>query len=115
MIGEFLEKLWQELVIRNASESHDQPGIEKKKEGRVLSVSSTSCVYCLGEHQSKECSQVKNPDKRKNILRNYNRCFQCLRKGHMQRKCKEKRACDKCEKTSYIHRYAWRMQHQTCM
>ena len=48
MIGEFLEKLWQE--------SHDQPGIERKKEGRVLSVRSTSRVYCLGEHQSKECS-----------------------------------------------------------
>ena len=101
LIGEFLEKLWQELVIRSASESHDQPGIERKKESRVLSVSSTSCVYCLGEHQSKECSQVKDPDKRRNILRKYNRCSQCLRKGHMQRKCKEKRTCDKCKKTGH--------------
>ena len=101
MIGGFLEKLWQELVIRSASEPHDQPGIERKKKGRVLSVSSTSCVYFLGEHQSKECSQVKDPDKRRNILRKYNRCFQCLRKGHMQRKFKEKRACEKCMKTGH--------------
>ncbi|XP_065069773.1 uncharacterized protein LOC135694821 [Rhopilema esculentum] len=101
MIGEFLDKLWQELVIRSASESQDQPVIERRREGRVLLVNSTSCVYCLGEHQSRECSQVKDPDKRKDILRKYNRCFQCLRKGHPQRKCRDKRQCDKCKKTGH--------------
>ena len=101
MIGEFLDKLWQELVIRSASESQDQPVIERRREGRVLSVNSISCVYCLGEHQSRECSQVKDPDKRKDILRKYNRCFQCLRKGHPQRKCRDERQCDKCKKTGH--------------
>eukprot|EP00795_Rhopilema_esculentum_P013887 gene13887-4838_t len=89
MIGEFLDKLWQELVIRSASESQDQPVFERRREGRVLSVNSTSCVYCLGEHQSRECSQVKDPDKRKDILQ------------HPQRKCRDKRQCDKCKKTGH--------------
>ena len=74
-IGEFLEQFWQELVLRSADESHEEPTVGRKREGRVLAVNSTACVYCLGEHASSECSQIEDIDKRKGILRKYNRCF----------------------------------------
>ena len=115
LIGEFLEKLWQELVIRSASESHDQPGIERKKEGRVLSVSSTSCVYCLGEHLSKECSQVKDSDKRRNILRKYNIASSALERDTCRENARKRGHVRNARKRVIIHRYAWRMRHQTCM
>eukprot|EP00794_Sanderia_malayensis_P016438 gene16438-18073_t len=100
-IAEFLEQLWKELVIRSANEVNDQSAFERKREGKLLSVNSTSCVYCLGEHQSKDCTQIVDVNKRKATLRKYKRCFKCLRKGHVVKNCRDRGQCDKCKKSGH--------------
>ncbi len=89
------------MVIRSANEVSDQSAVERKREGRLLSVNSISCVYCLGEHLSKDCSQIVEVNKRKEVLRKYKRCFKCLKKGHVIKNCRDKKNCDKCKKSGH--------------
>jgi hypothetical protein len=44
-----------------------------------------ACAFCLGDHRHEECKRVENAEKRKEILRKYSRCFNCLKKGHLAR------------------------------
>eukprot|EP00794_Sanderia_malayensis_P006640 gene6640-7388_t len=100
-ITEFLEQLWKELVIRSANEVNDQSAFERKRERKLLSVNSTSCVYCLGEHRSKDCTQIVDVNKKKATSRKYKRCFKCLRKGHVARNCRDRGQCGKCKKSGH--------------
>ena len=67
MIGEFLEKLWQELSIRGTNGSQEKSG-DRAKEGRLLFVSRVGCVYFLGNLLSKDCGQVTDLWRRKDSL-----------------------------------------------
>ena len=40
------------------------------------------CAFCNGEHYSSACEEVKEIQKRKNILRRDKPCFLCLSVGH---------------------------------
>ena len=100
-IGEFLEQLWKELIIRSAMEVRDHPMVERKRKGKLLLVNSTSCMYCLGTHMSKDCTQIAEVKKRKEILRKCRRCFKCLRKGHVVKNCRGKHQCDSCENSDH--------------
>ena len=51
------------------------------------------CVYCNGEHYSASCMRVVNVNDRKDILRKYDRCFNCLKSHHKSRDCDSRRTC----------------------
>ena len=55
-----------------------------------------SCYFCTNEHYSNECTVVKDVEKRKSILREAKRCFNCLRTGHIVKDCLSKSRCKKC-------------------
>ena len=61
------------------------------------------CVYCNGEHYSASCMRVVNVNDRKDILRKYGRCFNCLKPHHKSRDCDSRRTC----------RYCHRKHHQS--
>ncbi|XP_046848071.1 uncharacterized protein LOC124441651 [Xenia sp. Carnegie-2017] len=54
------------------------------------------CVYCQGSHYSASCEEVKGREARVKILRDSNRCFICLKKGHQASKCIVTRKCRHC-------------------
>ena len=55
-----------------------------------------SCAFCLGAHRHEDCKRVDNAEKRKELLRRYSRCFNCLKKGHLARNCSIKVKCNAC-------------------
>ena len=54
------------------------------------------CAYCDGTHNSHSCRTVTNHQVRKKILSQKNRCFICLRPGHVARNCHTSMRCLKC-------------------
>ena len=55
------------------------------------------CAFCRGNHNHEACQKVKDTNERKNIVRKYSRCFNCLDKGHLARNCMTKVVCHKCK------------------
>ena len=114
---EFMEALKKEVTIledckgekRDEKPRYDCPEREEckseEKSGTWTTVKSLlvrkkdGCAYCLGDHEPGSCEKVTTVTKRKEILRRYRRCFGCLRKGHITRDCKSKKACEcrKCD------------------
>eukprot|EP00794_Sanderia_malayensis_P002436 gene2436-biopygen1319 len=61
----------------------------------------TKCDFCLGPHQSSKCTKHVTVKERKDVLKKYNRCFRCLKRGHMVRSCAIKENCKKCAQSSH--------------
>ena len=55
------------------------------------------CAYCNKLHFSALCTKVTDPEKRKETLRNTNRCFNCLRIGHRVSNCQSSKCCKHCK------------------
>ena len=55
------------------------------------------CAYCKELHYSASCTKVTDPEKRQDILRNTNRCFNCLRVGHRVFNCQSSKGCRHCK------------------
>ena len=55
------------------------------------------CAYCKELHFSASCTKVTDPEKRKDILRNTNRCFNCLRIRHCVSNCQSSKCCRHCK------------------
>ena len=55
------------------------------------------CACCKELHFSASCTKVTDPEKRKEILRNTNRCFNCLRVGHRVSNCQNSKCCRYCK------------------
>ena len=54
------------------------------------------CVYCEEPHYSASCEKVISSEDRKTILRNSNRCYNCLRNGHLANACVNTKKCRNC-------------------
>ena len=54
------------------------------------------CAFCQNEHYSASCDVVKDVSKRRNILEKDNRCFNCLRRGHQVKECRNPKTCRHC-------------------
>ena len=55
-----------------------------------------NCAYCNALHYSASCQSVTDPAKRKDILSQVKRCFNCLRQGHGVKDCRSPRLCRNC-------------------
>ena len=58
-------------------------------------------AFCNGEHYSSACEEVKEIQKRKNILRRDERCCLCLAVGHRANQCTRKKKCRVCDRTDH--------------
>ena len=58
----------------------------------------TSCYYCQQSHTLSECHVVKDLYARRQILMTNGRCFNCLAKGHVSRRCRSPPQCKACKR-----------------
>ncbi len=56
------------------------------------------CFFCKKEHYASDCTELKDIEKRKEILKNAKRCFICLKIGHIAKECRSNLRCKKCGK-----------------
>lgn len=56
------------------------------------------CVFCKSDQESEKCESTRqlNLDERKEILKRENACYNCLKCGHISKKCRVKAECDWC-------------------
>ena len=64
--------------------------------------SNPTCTYCRGSHPSRNCTTVKDPTARQDILRKTGRCFVCLRKDHISPNCKSTVRCYSCKGRHHV-------------
>ena len=58
----------------------------------------SACCYCQQSHTSSECQVVRDPRARQQILKTSGRCFNCLVKGHIVKKCRSAPQCQTCKR-----------------
>ena len=54
------------------------------------------CPFCTKNHSPFTCTEVTDINKRREIVRKSNRCFNCLIPGHPSRECRSKYVCQTC-------------------
>lgn len=59
------------------------------------------CAFCNGLHYSASCDKIVDYKARKEILSKNNRCFICIRKGHVAKDCTNQKKCRHCN--NYHH------------
>ena len=59
---------------------------------------SNLCCYCQQVHPASECQVVRGIDTRKQILKANGRCFNCLARGHIGKKCRSSPQCQTCRR-----------------
>lgn len=64
-----------------------------------ISDSCTSCVFCDGKHNLKDCQKLKTQphDAIVEFLKTKGFCFVCLLQGHMSKDCKRRITCKRCQ------------------
>ena len=82
----------------NASQTH---GPTRKKEPPPSATSLMSgvdvhCCYCNRPHAPSDCDVVTQVEVRRQILRRGGRCYNCLRRGHLNRDCRSRTRCSTC-------------------
>ena len=102
-----LVTLEEELIARERSGGRHRSSHERSREARftpsatTLHSSTTSpsetspakCCYCEQSHSPDNCHVVKQIESRKQSLRSSGRCFNCLAKGHIVRRCRSRPQC----------------------
>jgi len=53
-------------------------------------------AYCLKNHASEDCKEVRDVKGRKTLIFRYARCFRCLNKGHRAKDCISDVKCKTC-------------------
>ena len=76
------------------------PGTANSLLARSGDRSGIRCAFCNGEHYSSACEEVKEIQKRKNILGRDKRCL-CFSVGHRVKQCTRKKMCRVCERTDH--------------
>ena len=57
-----------------------------------------ACCYCQQSHSSVDCHVVTNLDARRQFLKTSGRCFNCLMRGHIGRRCRSPPQCQTCKR-----------------
>ena len=76
---------------------YTEHGIDNEKNRAI------KCVYCDAAHKLHLCKKVTNHNVRRKILSQKNRCFICLRPGHVARNCRTNMRCLKCKLKTQKH------------
>lgn len=85
-------------AISNLKQTRNAPNTANTLVTSSSDVSKTPiCVYCNERHFSASCEKVKDVEKRKTILKESRRCFNCLGKSHTAQDCTSVRKCRKCQ------------------
>ena len=100
-VGKLLERLQREVELR---EEHKLQGavskpvsFSQRSTGSALFTrSQNGCAFCRGNHAHEDCRRITDLKERKNLVRSYSRCFQCLRKGHRATDCRDYTNCKRC-------------------
>ena len=101
------EVIEEELTARErtSTPSQTQPRSRNERTPRPTTTTLLSgtqsgpvCSYCQQSHASTECTTVADIKARKEILKSNGRCFNCLRRGHVVRKCRSQNHCQLCRK-----------------
>ena len=109
-IDELLDIIKKEVEAREATERikadntqrhGNKPSGHNSTAGSFLSNEDQKfvihCAYCNELHFSASCTKVTDPEKRKDIIRKTNRCFNCLRVGHRVSNCQSAKSCRHCK------------------
>ena len=85
------------ITVSQNSEQVKKRNFDHKTTGALLTKGfEVKCTYCRMNHPSANCDVVKDISKRREIVRQGNRCFVCLRIGHQSRYCRDERKCKTC-------------------
>ena len=76
------------------------PGTANTLLARSGDGSGIRCAFCDGEHHSSAFEEVKEIQKRKNILRRDKRCL-CFSVGHRAKQCTRNEMCRVCDRTDH--------------
>ena len=79
------------INANNQNKKHNGPGAQDLGSAKALMASQSGlknkfpirCAFCRKPHYSASCEEIRDVSKRKEILKRNNRCFVCLRKGHI--------------------------------
>ena len=63
-----------------------------------------TCTYCKNTHASANCNIITDLKERKNVLRKQERCFLCLKRGHIAKFCDQSSV--KCRHCSSRHHHS---------
>ena len=55
------------------------------------------CIFCDGQHQSKVCRTLSSVEERREVIRQKNLCFICLRANHFANECLSNFTCHSCQ------------------
>ena len=61
-----------------------------------MTTNQVSCAYCSQSHPSASCRLISIVEDRKQALMKSERCFNCLRRGHIGRDCRSSTKCNTC-------------------
>ena len=67
--------------------------VRRKKQGRTNNL---YCAFCNQAHQSTMCPIITDPRVRREALKRAEKCYNCLRPGHLSRSCQSKATCFTC-------------------
>ena len=109
-LDKFMETLSLELEVRErsvASSRNDGGNKIPKKEQHTAATfmigNQSNCDYCsIQGHTSEQCHLIREVEARRQILKGSGRCFLCLKKGHMSRKCQSSNKCNHCKGTHHV-------------
>ena len=106
----------EELVARERSRDPARNNRHPQDKSRPLSTATTllsgtqessresiACCYCQQSHCSVDCRAVTNLDARRQILKTSGRCFNCLMREHVGRKCRSPLNARLARKTTSKH------------
>ena len=96
-----------EMVLREFPERRSQP-VHSKSSTQVgtayVASVDTACVSCgVGRHPLYVCRKFKSlsAEKRMNLVRTHQLCFNCLHSGHFTQQCSSNRKCRECRKSHH--------------
>lgn len=66
-------------------------------------VSIVKCVKCSGDHSLAKCDNflAQSVDQRRQLVRQYKCCFNCLKSDHHLKNCKSKGRCNSCRRAQH--------------
>ena len=77
--------------------SHTSQQRRMNKEQPTTSTLGMTCVYCNESHVPSLCRKIVTVEARRESLRSGERCYICLRRGHLAKRCQSRLYCNHCQ------------------